>query len=341
MTGTRVVFAGCARSCASALPNVLHNVEKIASLYRDAAFIFVENDSDDDTKEILQAWCRKKPTARLIMLDGLAGCCPVRTIRLEKTRKQYLSIIRSDYADYTHLIVLDCDDVNAGGIDLSAVQRAIDFLESNRSHAGVFPGQDGPYYDIWALRHPERCPWDMWEAVFDYAMAQKVSYAVAFNEIYVKRVFSLPANAPPLEVDSAFGGIGIYKLSSVLRNRQTYIGHKRKRIPTTSGWQEVGWQVCEHVAFNAGFREREEKLFVLPYLVNMRNAVRRTLDFGPSSTNSGLAFDLGQVPLRIADPVGADRNQPCPCGSGRRYKHCHGDLAAPRVPDRLKKILDL
>ncbi|MCP4226787.1 MAG: hypothetical protein GY773_25890, partial [Actinomycetia bacterium] len=23
-----------------------------------------------------------------------------------------------------------------------------------------------------------------------------------------------------------------------------------------------------------------------------------------------------------SDPVG--RNQPCPCGSGKKYKHCHG-----------------
>ena len=22
--------------------------------------------------------------------------------------------------------------------------------------------------------------------------------------------------------------------------------------------------------------------------------------------------------------VGTGRNQPCPCGSGRKYKHCHG-----------------
>jgi uncharacterized protein YecA (UPF0149 family) len=25
-------------------------------------------------------------------------------------------------------------------------------------------------------------------------------------------------------------------------------------------------------------------------------------------------------------PPGTGRNQPCPCGSGRRFKHCHGAL---------------
>ncbi|MFH1571957.1 MAG: SEC-C metal-binding domain-containing protein, partial [Gemmatimonadota bacterium] len=27
-------------------------------------------------------------------------------------------------------------------------------------------------------------------------------------------------------------------------------------------------------------------------------------------------------PVRVAPKVG--RNQPCPCGSGKKYKHCHG-----------------
>ena len=29
------------------------------------------------------------------------------------------------------------------------------------------------------------------------------------------------------------------------------------------------------------------------------------------------------------------RNDPCPCGSGKRYKHCHG--TAPASPDALAK----
>ncbi|MBU3694640.1 MAG: hypothetical protein FGM40_07415, partial [Rhodocyclaceae bacterium] len=27
-------------------------------------------------------------------------------------------------------------------------------------------------------------------------------------------------------------------------------------------------------------------------------------------------------PIRNSEKVG--RNDPCPCGSGRKYKHCHG-----------------
>ncbi len=29
----------------------------------------------------------------------------------------------------------------------------------------------------------------------------------------------------------------------------------------------------------------------------------------------------------VASYAGTGRNQPCPCGSGRKYKHCHGKEA--------------
>ncbi|HQQ21780.1 MAG TPA: SEC-C metal-binding domain-containing protein, partial [Bacteroidales bacterium] len=30
----------------------------------------------------------------------------------------------------------------------------------------------------------------------------------------------------------------------------------------------------------------------------------------------------GNAPIRVEKKVG--RNEPCPCGSGKKYKHCHG-----------------
>jgi preprotein translocase subunit SecA len=35
---------------------------------------------------------------------------------------------------------------------------------------------------------------------------------------------------------------------------------------------------------------------------------------------------LGQQVLQEQVPV-VGRNEPCPCGSGKKYKHCHGKLA--------------
>ncbi|HEY0116241.1 MAG TPA: SEC-C metal-binding domain-containing protein, partial [Allosphingosinicella sp.] len=36
--------------------------------------------------------------------------------------------------------------------------------------------------------------------------------------------------------------------------------------------------------------------------------------------------DMPDTVLADADVMPASRNAPCPCGSGRKYKHCHGQL---------------
>jgi preprotein translocase subunit SecA len=58
------------------------------------------------------------------------------------------------------------------------------------------------------------------------------------------------------------------------------------------------------------------------------------LDFEERSSDSyGAAIATGQVAVEDRDPndpstwgkVG--RNEACPCGSGKKYKHCHGAFA--------------
>jgi preprotein translocase subunit SecA len=40
---------------------------------------------------------------------------------------------------------------------------------------------------------------------------------------------------------------------------------------------------------------------------------------------AGTQTTLEMLPPGRTDRVG--RNDPCPCGSGKKYKHCHGQLA--------------
>ena len=283
----RAVFAGCVRNCAEHLPAVLANIERMAETYAEAAFIFVENDSRDGSKRLLEEWCRNRPHALIITCYGIDAAYPLRTLRLAYLRGQYLAAAKSQFGGYDHLVGLDCDETNAMAIDTGTVRRAMDFLESNPGHAGVFANQRGVYYDLWALRHPLRCPGDVWEEVCDCAFAFRLSDEEAFTRTFAKRIFSLPADAPPLEVQSAFGGLGIYKMSSIAKNRQPHTGYKKKFLPTPDGWVEIGWQCCEHVSFNTGFRELGQKLFVLPYLIN-----RTTLKTGfPPSAFHSLMFD--------------------------------------------------
>ncbi|TLY57930.1 MAG: preprotein translocase subunit SecA, partial [Gammaproteobacteria bacterium] len=64
-------------------------------------------------------------------------------------------------------------------------------------------------------------------------------------------------------------------------------------------------------------------------------AVRAAAAAGPSQPRGGAGARPGPPPPP-AEPQGTfvrgerkiGRNEPCPCGSGKKYKHCHGALSS-------------
>jgi hypothetical protein len=274
----KVVFAGCARDSAQHLPAVFANIEGIAALFGKSAFIFVENGSLDSTRGDLEAWCRSWPNSGVISPDDRAAGSNLRSLRIAGARNAYLAHIRSLFADFDYLVVMDMDDANTLPLALDGFARAVAFLEADGQRAGVFANALGIYYDMWALRHPALCPGDVWEEVCDFALNHGVDDRAAFAATLGRRIFSLKQNAAPLEVDSAFGGLGLYRLRAVLENPQAFIGLRRKqlspalaaRLGFADASGAVGWQTCEHVPFHAGLRQAGGRLFVLPWLINRR-----------------------------------------------------------------------
>jgi hypothetical protein len=247
------VFVGCARNCAAHLGRVLQNIERMAQLYAKAAFIFVENDSQDTTKARLQEWLASRPNALLLQLDGLAATEARRTARLATARNSYLAHLNSSpYALYDDLIVVDFDDVNSVPIDLDAFAAAAEFLRSDDRTVAVFANSKPVYFDIWALRHPTWCPDDCWSEV--RAARDIPPPAAGYRFVHARQV-EIEPDRPPIEVSSAFGGLGIYRLAKVLPHR--YDG-------TTSG----GGEICEHVSLNVAL-SRNGRLFIFPRLQNL------------------------------------------------------------------------
>ena len=51
---------------------------------------------------------------------------------------------------------------------------------------------------------------------------------------------------------------------------------------------------------------------------------RRMLEVTPDNAEARMLLDRSEAALARGEGVG--RNDPCPCGSGKRFKHCHGDV---------------
>src|SRR4029079_8306857 len=108
----KAMFVGCARDCAQNVQGALANIANVASLFQDAAYLFVENDSSDATRDLISRWCSLRASARLVNLDGVSTSCTVRTMRLATARNAYLDIVRSEFTDYDYLFVVDLDDAS-------------------------------------------------------------------------------------------------------------------------------------------------------------------------------------------------------------------------------------
>ncbi len=81
-------------------------------------------------------------------------------------------------------------------------------------------------------------------------------------------------------------------------------------------YQEIGYEMFEELIASI---ERDATRYVLRAVV--RNNLERVQVAKPTSTYSGKEEDQKRTPRRV-EKVG--RNDPCPCGSGKKYKHCHG-----------------
>ena len=115
MKSGKAVIVGCLKNSAVYLPMVFKNLEKIAGLFDEVSFIFIENDSVDDTKKIIKSWGAKQSDFKIYSLDGLDQYETHRTVRLEIARNAYLSVIqqKEKYHDSQYVIVLDMDDRGA------------------------------------------------------------------------------------------------------------------------------------------------------------------------------------------------------------------------------------
>jgi FkbM family methyltransferase len=253
MTGVRptVVFAGCARDCERHLPGVLANLDSWARRVVAAAFVIVENDSQDGTQAALRAWLQARPGGTLLTPSNLREVA-LRTARIAYARNMYLDFIaRGALHDAEFLVVVDFDDVNDVPISDDAFAGALEVLHRDASVAAVFACSEPVYYDIWALRHPEWCPNDAWVEVCSETALPR---AAALERYIYSRQIAIPSRANPIPVRSAFGGLAMYRLSAVQGARY-------------QGLTSVGTECCEHVSFNLKVLERG-RLYVLPSLRN-------------------------------------------------------------------------
>jgi preprotein translocase subunit SecA len=77
---------------------------------------------------------------------------------------------------------------------------------------------------------------------------------------------------------------------------------------------------------NGQLREgREEKTDMSRMRANKAEIAARGEDYAANENDYYDPTPVKQEPIKVGPKIG--RNDPCPCGSGKKYKHCHGKEA--------------
>jgi glycosyltransferase involved in cell wall biosynthesis len=202
---SKVVVCGLARNIGHILPLTLQRIDRLGQSFGDWSLVVVENDSTDDTKEILREVADANPgrvvcDMRDLGRPYLRGFEPARVQAYAEYRNRYRELAREHYPDADYVIPIDLDAW--GGWSDSGVLNGIGWLnriERAACMASVSLFRDPrmrigdhavwAHYDQWAFR------WQGWQNRLD--------------EWFV--FWRPPPGSHPLQVNSAFGGLAIYK----------------------------------------------------------------------------------------------------------------------------------
>lgn len=204
------VFVGLARDCGAVLPANLWRIEEMGRQFRSWSAVVVENDSTDNTKEILDAWARSRDHCHVLTADNgrphLHGFEKERMHALAEYRGMYHSFVREHYANSSVVVVLDLDVWGGYGGLLNGIGwlgrlgRDVGGMASTsvfqaRVHTGELIWL---HYDQFAWR------WQGWR-----------------NRMYEPwwPLWLPPVGSRPIEVCSSFGAMAVYRTHAFLASR--------------------------------------------------------------------------------------------------------------------------
>ena len=262
---------GCAQNCAEDLPGVLANVERLRARFGESRVLVLENDSTDATRELLTRHAQRDQGLRALAIADLNARIPVKTLRLAHLRNGAMAWLRRQgaFEQEALVLVLDLDAVNASPWDLDRFAAVLEWFWQKPKAAAVFANQLGPYYDLWALRHPQLCPDDIWECMLAAKLAQPaLDDAALLEQVITPRRLQFEPSLAPFKVDSAFGGLGFYKTQWLAANPLPYVGEVTRWLELQGRQQLIRWQCAEHVSFHAGLRAAGGSLWLHPALLN-------------------------------------------------------------------------
>ena len=248
-----LLVAGTIRNGAAGLEISVLRLSTALCGFKKLMWLLVESDSSDETISRLTELSSRYSDFNFVSLGSLRADFPKRTERLAHARNVYLEEFQLNprYSECNYLMVADLDGVN------NLISReGIDSSWKMGEDAAITANQSGPYYDIWALRHPLWSPNDCWSELEFFKSKYRWPES-ALQKSVLSRMIKIDREQSPIEVLSAFGGMAIYPRNSLYEAK--YVG-----------LDPIGREVCEHISISEKIRENGYKIFINPKMINTK-----------------------------------------------------------------------
>lgn len=240
-----IVIAVLARDCEKSLPNMIELIEVLRERFVWSQVVVVENDSKDNTKNILFDWEKRKERVKIISqdygtltipehsVDGIKASISFHRIeKMAKYRNIYLKYINEIRYKIDNIIIIDID---IESFSLEGVVNSVMKCKDNcgaifangvtvkRFFGGIY---SKIFYDLFA--------------VYEFPIKGNFSFT---EETLLNTLKSVSCNLKKLKqypVISAFGGIGVYNYKAISNLEYTIIANGANENEA----------VCEHIPFN-------------------------------------------------------------------------------------------
>jgi hypothetical protein len=272
LSESTIIVCGIVRNCGKNLKKNIRTINQICDLAKNYQVVMFENDSVDNTKQILTDWANERKNIHISLNDFNTITIPKKSNtevnpafsvhRMEKMtsyRNQYLDYMEKENLEGDYVMIVDMDVrkiCKKGIIESFALNYEWDALTANgvsRAPSSFFRKR---YFDSYALIE---CGQENIPQTEESIKAKHYKWAF------------LKPNMPLIRVASAFGGLAIYKRKAIENCRYVVVLNDDKRVECK----------VDHYSFHEQMRANGyDKIYINPalyvkYQTQIINTIRR------------------------------------------------------------------
>jgi len=240
---SKAAIVAIARNAMPFLENTLMLVDELAEKFRSTAMYVFENDSDDGTITVLDAYAATRPWVTVehdtLQRPDFRGFEPERTVALAEYRNRCRLWVEHHASDVDYVVVLDMDP--HGGFSVGGVMNSIGWLREMQSRTARDCGVGGmASYSLFARTEEGG---KIGASHYD-AYAARLSWWEDRRHIITNMWFHMllpPVGGVPIRMNSAFGGLAVYRAEAFLAPGVHYAGGDCEHVNLHKSMAQAGY----------------------------------------------------------------------------------------------------